>query len=51
MGPFSVIGMQLLLLGFLIASVTFLAFRERVFRYAAARVMSFVTGEAERKTP
>jgi hypothetical protein len=50
-GPFSTIGLQLLLMGFLIASVTFLAFRERVFRYAAARVMSFVTGEGERKTP
>jgi hypothetical protein len=50
LGPISVIGIQLFLLGSLIASVTFLTFRERVFRYAAARVMSFVTNEAERTT-
>jgi hypothetical protein len=33
------------LLAILVACVTFLAFRERAFRYAAARVLSFVTLE------
>ena len=49
-GPFSPIGLQLLLMALLVACVTFLAFRERAFRYAAARVMSFIALEDKRKT-
>lgn len=45
-GPFSLIGLQLLLMAVLVACVTFLAFRERAFRYAAARIMSFIALEA-----
>ncbi len=48
LGPFPVVGLQLSLLAILVACVTFLAFRERAFRYAAARVLSFVTLETER---
>lgn len=49
LGPFPVVGLQLSLLAILVACVTFLAFRERAFRYAAARVLSFVTLEIERR--
>jgi hypothetical protein len=42
-GPIPLIGAQLLLLGVLFAAISFLAFRERAFRHAAARVMSFLT--------
>jgi len=45
LGPFPVVGLQLSLLAILVACVPFLAFRERAFRYAAARVLSFVTLE------
>ena len=43
LGPVPLIGVQLLLLGVLFAAISFLAFRERAFRHAAARVMSFLT--------
>lgn len=49
LGPLSLVGAQLLLLGLLFAAVSFLVFRERAFRHAAARVMSFLTLAAERK--
>ncbi len=42
-GPLNVVGIQLFLLGNLFACVAFLAFRERAFRYAAARIRAFVT--------
>jgi hypothetical protein len=43
LGPLPLIGVQLLLLGLLFAAISFLAFRERAFRHAAARVMSYLT--------
>ena len=43
LGPLPMIGVQLMLLGVLLAAISFLAFRERAFRHAAARVMSFLT--------
>ncbi len=49
LGPLPMLGVQLLLLGLLFAAISFLAFRERAFRHAAARVMSFLTLEVERK--
>ncbi len=41
-GPLNVVGIQLFLLGNVFACVAFLAFRERAFRYAAARIRAFV---------
>ena len=49
LGPLPMLGIQLLLLGVLFAAISFLAFRERAFRHAAARVMSFLTLEVEGK--
>ena len=49
LGPVPIIAIQLLLLGFLFAAISFLAFRERAFRHAAARVMSYLTLAAEGK--
>lgn len=43
LGVVPLIGAQLLLLGVLFAAISFLAFRERAFRHAAARVMSYLT--------
>ncbi len=43
LGPFPLIGVQLFLLGVLVAAISFLAFRERSFRHSAARVMSYLT--------
>ena len=48
-GPVPLIGVQILLLGVLFAAISFLAFRERAFRHAAARVMSYLTLAAERR--
>jgi len=47
LGPLPLIGVQLFLLGLLFAAISFLAFRERAFRHAAARVMSFLTTAVE----
>lgn len=47
LGPLPLIGVQLFLLGMLFAAISFLAFRERAFRHAAARVMSFLTTTVE----
>ena len=49
LGPLPMIGVQLMLLGVLLAAISFLAFRERAFRHAAARVMSFLTLTVERE--
>jgi hypothetical protein len=49
LGPVPLISVQLLLLGVLFAAISFLAFRERAFRHAAARVMSFLTLAVEKK--
>jgi hypothetical protein len=49
LGPVPIIALQLLLLGVLFAAISFLAFRERAFRHAAARVMSFLTLVVEGK--
>lgn len=46
-GPFPLIGYQLFLLSVLFACVSFLAFRERSYRYIAAQIMSFVTLETK----
>lgn len=43
LGPFTLLGVQLFLLGVLFAAISFLAFRERSFRHTAARVMSYLT--------
>jgi len=48
-GPFPIIRTQAFLLGILAASVSYIAFRERAYRYAAAKVLAWVTLEdAER---
>jgi hypothetical protein len=49
-GPFPIIRTQLFLLGVLAAAVCFVAFRERSYRYAAAKILAFVTLEAGRRT-
>ena len=48
-GPFPIIRTQLFLLSILAAAVCFVAFRERSYRYAAAKILAFVTMEAERQ--
>jgi hypothetical protein len=47
-GPFPIIRTQLFLLGVLAAAVSFVAFRERSHRYAAAKVLAFTTMEGTR---
>ena len=47
-GPFPIIRTQLFLLGVLAAAVSFVAFRERSHRYAAAKVLAFTTIEGTR---
>ena len=44
-GPFPIIRAQAFMLSVLAATVSFVAFRERAYRYAAARVMAYVTLE------
>ncbi|MDA0311535.1 MAG: hypothetical protein O2992_05400 [Gemmatimonadetes bacterium] len=44
-GPFPIIRGQLFLLGILAASVSYMAFRERSYRYYAAKILAFVTIE------
>ena len=48
-GPLPLVGVQLFLLGVLFASVAYMAFRERSFRYTAAQIRSFITAEAIRR--
>lgn len=47
-GPFPIIRTQLFLLGILAAAVSFVAFRERSYRHAAATILAFATLEGER---
>ncbi len=47
-GPFPIIRTQLFLLSILAAAICFVAFRERSYRYAAAKILAFVTLEGER---
>jgi hypothetical protein len=48
-GPFPIIRTQLFLLAILAAAVSYVAFRERSYRYAAATILAFATLEGERK--
>ncbi len=41
-GPLNLVGVQLFFLGILLASITFMTFRERSYRYAAALTRAFV---------
>jgi hypothetical protein len=45
-GPFPIIRTQLFLLGILAAAVSYVAFRERSFRYSAATALAFATLES-----
>ena len=45
-GPFPIIRSQLFMLSALAASVSYVAFRERAYRYAAARTLAYVTLES-----
>jgi len=47
-GPFPIIRTQLFLLSVLAAAVCYLAFRERSYRYAAAKLLAFITLETKR---
>jgi hypothetical protein len=47
-GPFPIIRTQMFLLSILAAAVSFLAFRERSYRYAAAKLLAFATLEGDR---
>ena len=47
-GPFPIIRTQLFLLSVLAAAVSYAAFRERSYRYAAAKVMAYATLEGEK---
>ncbi len=49
-GPFPIIRTQLFLLAILAAAVSYVAFRERSYRYTAATFLAFATLEGERKT-
>ena len=48
-GPFPIIRTQMFLLGMLAALVSFVAFRERSYRYAAAKLLAFATLEGEQQ--
>lgn len=48
-GPLPIVRTQLFLLSVLGASVCYIAFRERTFRYAAATLLAYATVEGERK--
>jgi hypothetical protein len=50
-GPFPLIGFQLFMLSVLFACVSFLAFRERSYRYIAAQIMAFMTLETKMQKP
>ena len=49
-GPFPIIRTQMFLLGMLAALVSFVSFRERSYRYAAAKLMAFATLQGERES-
>ncbi len=48
-GPFPIVRTQLFLLSVLAFTVCYVAFRERVFRYSAAKLLAYATVEGERK--
>ena len=48
-GPFPIIRTQLFLLSLLAATISFVSFRERTYRYAAAKVLAYVTLEGNSK--
>ena len=48
-GPFPIIRTQIFLLSVLAALVSYVAFRERSYRYAAAKIMAFTTIEGNTK--
>ena len=50
-GPFPIIRTQVFLLGLLAAAVSYVAFRERSYRYAAAQMLALATLEAREKRP
>jgi len=51
LGPFPIVRTQLFLLSILAAAVSYVAFRERSYRYAAAKLLAFATLEAQSKRP
>jgi hypothetical protein len=48
-GPLPIVRTQLFLLSVLAAAVCYVAFRERTFRYSAAKLLAYATVEGERK--
>jgi hypothetical protein len=48
-GPFPIVRTQLFLLSVLAAAVCYVAFRERTFRYSAAKLLAYATVEGARK--
>jgi len=48
-GPFPIIRTQLFLLSILAAAVSYVAFRERSYRYSAAKLLAFTTMVAMEK--
>jgi len=48
-GPLPIVRTQLFLLGILASAVCFVAFRERTFRYSAAKLLAYATLEGQRK--
>ena len=47
-GPLPIVRTQLFLLSVLASAVCYVAFRERTFRYSAAKLLAFATVEGER---
>ena len=48
-GPFPIIRSQLFMLSILASAVCYVAFRERAYRYSAAKLLAYATLEGERK--
>jgi hypothetical protein len=48
-GPLPIVRTQLFLLSVLASAVCYIAFRERTFRYSAAKLLAYATVEGERK--
>jgi hypothetical protein len=47
-GPLPIVRTQLFLLSVLAAAVCYVAFRERTFRYSAAKLLAYATIEGEK---
>jgi ABC-type Co2+ transport system permease subunit len=47
-GPLNLVGIQLFLLGILLSAITYMTFRERSYRYAAALTRAFVVLERQK---